>query len=320
VKPFHGIFTPLVTPLHKDEAPDLSSLARLVEWQIEQGVHGFWAMGTSGEFAAFDAGEREAIVATIVEAARGRVPVIANSSDSSTRLTIRHARAAEAVGATAVAATPPYYYPHSQDELLTHYQRIREAVALPLFIYNIPQTVRVKVELSTAETLAEHGTVAGIKDSQNDLEWLRQLVLFARGSGLQFAVFAGTRHLIDAALLSGADGAIPSVANAFPALCVAVFESASLGDYEAARRHQTMIVEIERAAATFGQGSKNAMVLTALKRLLVDQGVIDSALLTSPLRNATDGAWNEISARIRAVANADEGPPSDLRQEINAPD
>jgi 4-hydroxy-tetrahydrodipicolinate synthase len=320
VRPFHGIFTPLVTPLTADESPDLQSLARLVNWQVDEGVQGLWAMGTSGEFASFDAAERAAIVTATVRAAGGRVPVIANVSDAATRLCIRHAKAARSAGAAAIAATPPYYYPHSQDELLGHYRKLQQAGGLPLFIYNIPQTVRVKVELSTAETLALEGTVAGIKDSQNDLEWLRQLAIFVRRHDLDFTVFAGTRHLIDAAVLSGADGAIPSIANAFPSLCTAVYHAAVSGDFAEARRRQTTIVEIETAAAIDGKGSKNAVVLSGLKRLLVERRVISTPLLTSPLRDASDAAWLETSKRIRQAQGSAACRAVGTAREIDAPD
>jgi len=134
-----------------------------------------------------------ALVATVDHAA-GRVPVIANVGDSSTGLALRHARHAVDAGADALALTPPHYYPHSMDEMLTHFRALKEAFPdLPLLIYNIPQTVRVRVELSTAMALADDGTVAGIKDSQNALEWLRQLVIFVRPREVAFSAFAGTR-------------------------------------------------------------------------------------------------------------------------------
>src|SRR5579884_296489 len=142
MRDWHGIVTPLVTPIHDDGTPDLESMARLVEFQLAEGVHGFWVLGTTGEFAAFTEDERAAVVETVVRTARGRVPVLANASDAGTRLAIRHARRAHEVGADAVAATPPYYYPHAQTELIDHYRAIAAAVSLPLFVYNIPQTVR----------------------------------------------------------------------------------------------------------------------------------------------------------------------------------
>ena len=80
----HGIFPPILTPLHEDQRVDHDSLASLVEYLLGEGVHGIWAMGTTGEFACFDADEREAAVKTVVKAVRGRAPVIANVGDAKT--------------------------------------------------------------------------------------------------------------------------------------------------------------------------------------------------------------------------------------------
>jgi 4-hydroxy-tetrahydrodipicolinate synthase len=301
---FRGIFTPIVTPLSAEEEIDLVSLHRLVDWQIGRGVHGIWAMGTSGEFASFTPVERHQAAETVLEAAAGRVPVVVNVSDASTRLAVLHAKAAVQAGASAIALTPPYYYPHSQDELLTHYRVVREAAGIPLFIYNIPQTVRVKVELKTARLLALEGTVAGIKDSQNDLEWFRQLVLFVRRENIPFAAFAGTRHLIDAAVLAGADGAIPSVANAFPEVCVEVYEAARRGDFELASRRQTFIVDVETASTSLSRGSRNAQVLGVLKAILKERGLLQDRNLTQPLVTMTDDEWLSVRSYIDCLSEA----------------
>jgi 4-hydroxy-tetrahydrodipicolinate synthase len=119
--------------------------------------------------------------------------------------------------------------------------------------------------------------VSGIKDSQNDLEWFRQLVVFARQRQLVFWAFAGTRYLIDAAVLAGADGAIPSLANAFPELCVQAYELAIAGDFAGAAEVETRIIGIEQVAAMAQGGSPNAAILGFLKTVLEARGVIAHA-------------------------------------------
>jgi 4-hydroxy-tetrahydrodipicolinate synthase len=296
-----GIFTPLITPISPDESPDPGSMARLVQFQIGSGVQGLWSMGTTSEFASFDESERAAMVEATVDAAAGRVPVIANVSDASTRMAIRHGRHARGLGVDAIAATPPYYYPHTQDELLAHYRAIRDAVDLPLLIYNIPQTVRVRVELGTATALAAEGTAVGIKDSQNDLEWFRQLALFTSRSAPGFALFAGTRHLIDSAVVAGATGAIPSIANAFPELCLEAFHATVGGDLPRAAQAERTIIEIESAAVAAGS-SRNAALIGLQKAILYRRGVIAYPGLTAPLRSMTEDemerAWERIVSLI----------------------
>ncbi len=281
---FRGIVTPLVSPINASEELDFNSLINLVDFQIDQRVAGLWVMGTTGEFAAFDEDERAEAVRVVVQRAKGRVPVIANISDASTRLVLRHLRRAESAGADAVAVTPPYYYPHTQAEVLDHFSKVHAASPLPLFIYNIPQTVRVSVDLETAVRLAKDGIACGIKDSQNDLEWFRQLTLAMAKATIPFPAFAGTRHLIDAAVLAGAVGAIPSIANAYPELCVEVYEKSIAGDFGGANRAQTLIVELEsESERARGVGSKNAAAIGFLKNKLVERGIIASPALTSPL-------------------------------------
>src|SRR5438270_13923641 len=282
-----GIFVPMLTPLTPDERVDEPSLRRLVDFLLECGVHGIWAMGTTGEFAALPEEERARAVAATVDQVAGRVPVIANVGDSSTALALRHARHAVEAGADALALTPPHYYPHSMDEMLTHFRALKEAFPdQALLIYNIPQTVKVKMSLATTLQLAREGTVQGIKDSQNDLRWFRLLVQAIRADGLEerFRLFLGTRILIDAAYVVGAHGAIPATSNVAPAAAAEAWEAAVRGDFSLAARAQEIVMGYEDLAAVARGGSPDAASYSSMKNTLRDWGVIDSARLTRPLR------------------------------------
>lgn len=249
---FCGIFPPILTPLTEEEDVDHPSLKRLVTYLVSEGVNGIWATGTTGEFPMFSQAERAAIVQTVVDAAGGRVPVIVGIGDASTRLAIEHGRAPARAGADAIALTPPYYYLNSQDELLEHYRAVHRAVDLPLLVYNIPQTVKTKLDVATVLTLAREGTVVGIKDSQNDLDWFRQLMTAVSDQGLAFRGFLGTRILIDAGLIAGANGAIPGISNVGAADCVGAWESAKRSEWHAATPEE----EARIAAATRDLGLK----------------------------------------------------------------
>src|SRR5947208_1574903 len=250
-----GIFVPMLTPLDADERVDETPLGRLVDFLGGAGVHGIWATGTTGEFAALPESERARAVAATVDGVAGRVPVIANIGDSSTGLALRHARHAVNAGADALALTPPHYYPHSMDEMLTHFRAMKQAFpALPLLVYNIPQTVKVKMTLQTTLQLAREGTVQGIKDSQNDLRWFRMLATSIREDGLEdrFRLFLGTRILIDAALVIGAHGAIPATSNVAPAAAAEAWEAAVRGDLALAARAQEVVIGYEDLADVAG--------------------------------------------------------------------
>ena len=276
----------MLTPLHDDETLDEGSLRKLVDFLIDAGVHGIWSMGTTGEFAALTEQERAKGVRATVEQVRGRVPVIANIGDSSTTLALKHARHAREAGADALALTPPHYYPHSMDEMLTHFRAMKEAYPdLPLFIYNIPQTVKVKMTLQTTLQLAREGTVQGIKDSQNDLRWFRMLTVTIREEGLadQFRMFLGTRILCDAAQIIGAHGAIPATSNVAPAAAAEAWEAAVKGDYTLAARAQEVVMRYEDLAELAKGGSPDAASYSSMKNILKEWGIIATTRLTRPL-------------------------------------
>jgi 4-hydroxy-tetrahydrodipicolinate synthase len=301
-KRLKGIFVPMVTPLKADESVDEVSLRRLVDFLVGAGVHGIWAMGTTGEFAALPESERARAVTASVDGVAGRVPVIANIGDSSTGLALRHARHAVAAGADALALTPPHYYLHSMDEMLTHFRALKEAFPdLPLLIYNIPQTVKVKMSLATTLQLAREGTVQGIKDSQNDLRWFRALTQAIRDDGLedQFRMFLGTRILIDAALVIGAHGAIPATSNVAPAAAAETWEAAERGDFASAARAQEVVLRYEELAELAHGGSSEAASFSSMKLILREWGVIDDARLTRPLRSFADDEAVELQRRLQ---------------------
>lgn len=296
-----GIVPPILTPFSPDGRVDLISLAKLTRWLMGQGVHGIWACGTTGEFASLDGDEREDVIGTCVETVAERIPVVANISDCSTRLTIGHGKRAIAAGADAVAVTPPYYYSNSQDELLAHYRAVREAIDAPLFVYNIPQTVKVKVEAETVLTLAQDGTVVGMKDSQNDLDYDRTLLVNAAKRGIKVRVLLGTRALIDAAALIGAHGAIAGISNVAPRACVDAYTAGAEGAWARAREAQQLAMSVTGLARGV-KSSGTAASLGALKAALKAMGVIAHSTLSAPLRSPTPEEEEKVAELVDELA------------------
>jgi 4-hydroxy-tetrahydrodipicolinate synthase len=283
----HGIVPPILTPIRTDETIDLGSLRRLIDFQIDEGVHGIWVLGTTGEFASFARRERAEAVAAAVEAVNGRVPVVVNISDAATRLAVEHARDARDAGADAIALLPPYYYVNEQDELLDHFRRVRGAVDLPLLAYNIPQNVKAKFGVETILKLGKEGAIVGLKDSQNDLDWFRQVMTGASERGIALRGFLGTRYLIDAGLLAGAHGAIPGIANVAPRLCVECYEAARRGDFAAANQATARLMQVTKLSGLARGGSQTASSFATMKAALKLLGVLETGLVTAPLRNVT---------------------------------
>jgi 4-hydroxy-tetrahydrodipicolinate synthase len=294
----------MLTPLDAEERVDEASLRQLVDFLVGGGVHGIWAMGTTGEFAALPEAERARAIAATIDQVAGRVPVIANIGDSSTGLALRHARHAVEAGADALALTPPHYYPHSMDEMLTHFRALKATFAdLPLLVYNIPQTVKVKMSLATTLQLAREGTVQGIKDSQNDLRWFRSLVQAIRKDGLEdrFRLFLGTRILIDAAFVIGAHGAIPATSNVAPAAAAETWEASVRGDFRMAARAQEVVMGFEDLVDVARGGSAEAASFATMKTTLCAWGVIADGRLTRPLRSLADNEVVELRRRLQSL-------------------
>lgn len=297
----HGIVPPILTPINEDQSIDLASLRRLIEFQIEEGVHGIWVLGTTGEFASFSRRERAEAVETAVDQVKGRVPVVVNISDAATRLAIEHARDAAAAGADAIALLPPYYYVNEQDELIEHFHAVRSAVDLPLLAYNIPQNVKAKFGVETILKLGADGTIAGLKDSQNDLDWFRQVMTGARERGIDMRGFIGTRFLIDSGILAGANGAIPGIANVAPRVCVEAYAAASRGDFAAADAATARLIKISRLASAAKGGSATASNFATMKVALKQMGVVSTGLVTAPLRNLTDDEQAKVAALVQSL-------------------
>jgi 4-hydroxy-tetrahydrodipicolinate synthase len=195
------------------------------------------------------------------------------------------------------------------DEMLTHFRVVKQAFpSLPLLIYNIPQTVKVKMTLQTTLQLAREGTVQGIKDSQNDLRWFRMLALSIREDGLedQFRLFLGTRILCDAAQVIGAHGAIPATSNVAPAAAAEAWEAATRGDYALAAKAQEVVMKYEDLADIARGGSPDAAGYSAMKNVLHEWGIIASTRLTRPLREWTDDEIETLRGRMRALPHGSE--------------
>lgn len=279
-----GVIVPILTPFNADETVDVESLRSLVGYLLRNGVHGIWVSGTTGEFANMSDSERVRSIKTVVEEVAGRVPVIGNVSGGSTRLTGDFAQQVSDIGLDGVAATPPYYYVNSQDELLDHYRYIRDRVELPLWIYNIPQTVKTVVEPGTMATLAAEGAVVGVKDSSGAGELLAQLNVLCDQGGITLLRFLGSMFRITSAGAVGADGVIPGIGNLIPEVCSRGWEAGVNGNMEDVRQCDAALIIATKVARVARGGSPNAASLGAMKSCLKIMGILSDDTVSKPFR------------------------------------
>jgi len=228
---FRGSLTALVTPF-KNGAVDEAAFVDLIEHQIEAGSHGLVPAGTTGETPALTEDERRRVVELCVEVSAGRVPVIAGTGTNATGSTIALQDHAKAAGADAGLVVAPYYSKPSQDGIAAHFEAVANAVALPIFVYNIPGRSVVDIGVETMARIASHPNIIGVKDATGDMARVTQQRLtcgesFIQLSGEDASALGYNAH--------GGVGAISVTSNVAPALC-AQFQSACLeGRWDEAR-------------------------------------------------------------------------------------
>jgi 4-hydroxy-tetrahydrodipicolinate synthase len=239
-----GSLTPLVTPFRDGEV-DEQALAGLVERQIEGGSHGITVAGTTGEPAALSIAERERMIEFAVNAASGRVPVIAGTGTNELATTLHLTRAAERLGAAAVLVVSPYYVKPSQRGLFDWFVRVADATSLPVILYDIPGRAAVALTAQTIEQIASVSpNVVGVKEARNDLDHVSEVL---SRCGLDFAVYCGVETLCFPMLALGGAGHVSATANVLPRQLAELAEAAFSGDWDRARALHYELLAINEA-------------------------------------------------------------------------
>ena len=216
---FRGSFTVMVTPFREDgRGIDEAATRRFVDWQIREGVPGLIPLGSTGEFLSVADDERTQLIETLVDQARGRVPVVVGTAAEWTDVAVRYSREAERLGADGVMVVPPFYSSPTEDELFEHYRRIAEAISIPIMVYNNPNTSNVDLRPEFVARLGELDAVRYIKESSGDISRVREI---ARLTGGGVTCFAGY-HAYDSMVL-GADGYVSVCGNIVPRLSADVY-------------------------------------------------------------------------------------------------
>lgn len=298
---FHGVIPPVVTPLHPDQNVDWPSYDRVLDHLIAGGCHGLFVLGSTSEVVFHDEKTRRAILDRSVKASNGRLPVIAGVIDPATTRVIGHAREAKAAGCDAIVVTAPFYTISSQAETLDHFRRIRDAVDLPILAYDIPVCVHMKLARSTVVTLAREGVIAGLKDSSGDDGNFRFVQLDLQDRP-EISLMTGSEIVVDCALLMGAHGVVPGLANVDPAGYVRLWDAAQRGDWAAARAEQERLCRLfEIVWVAAGRLSGGASGVGGFKTAMTLLGIIAGNTMAAP-RGALDAAETRRVAAILAEA------------------
>ena len=240
-----GLFTALITPFDNKGKVDSECLAKLVDFQISKGVDGIYPCGSTGLGPMLSLPERELVAETVVNAARGKVPVVVHVGCVDTESTVELARHAEKVGAQAVASLTPYYYKPGDRAVRKHFQAVAGSIGIPLFAYNIPQFTGNNLLPATVASMARDGIISGIKDSSQDLLQLEDLI---GAVPEEFIVMNGTEEYGLFAIMAGADGLVSGGASALPELFRSMVAAETKGDHKAAIAAQRTVLKLKDLA------------------------------------------------------------------------
>jgi 4-hydroxy-tetrahydrodipicolinate synthase len=236
----HGSITALITPFI-DGGVDETAFAALVDWQVKQGTNALVPCGTTGESPTLSHFEHQRVVEICIEAAAGRVPVIAGAGSNATAEAIAFTEHAEKAGADAVLHVTPYYNKPTQAGLVAHFEAISASTRLPIVIYNIPGRSTVDMLPETMAILAARDNIIGVKDATADLDRVRQQ---AAACGADFLQLSGEDATAAEFNRRGGHGCISVASNVAPALCAALQSATAQGDWDTASALTTKLTPL----------------------------------------------------------------------------
>src|SRR5262245_5470621 len=239
-----GSIVALVTPFRNGKV-DEAKLRELVDFHAAQGTDGIVPCGTTGESPTLSHEEHKRVVEIVIEAARGRLPIIAGTGSNSTAEAIDLTAHAKRAGAAAALVVSPYYNKPTQDGLYRHFRAIAEAVDLPIVVYNIAGRTAVNIETDTLARLAKDcAGIIGVKEASGSLDQMTQVIL---ACGPDFSVLSGDDNLTLPLMSVGGRGVISVIANFVPRDTAEMTHAALAGDWKLAREIHLKLFPLCRA-------------------------------------------------------------------------
>ena len=243
--PFQGSFVALVTPFRNGKL-DEAKVRELVELHASHGTDGIVPCGTTGESPTLSHDEHKRVVEVVIEAARGRLKVVAGTGSNSTAEAIDLTRHAERAGAAGALVVNPYYNKPTQDGLYRHFRAVAETVAIPILVYNIQSRTAVNVETGTLERLVRDvKNVLGVKEASGSLDQMSQVIA---ACGPDFSVLSGDDNITLPLLAIGGHGVVSVIANILPRETAEMVHAALEGDWKRARDLHYRLFPLARAA------------------------------------------------------------------------
>lgn len=246
MRPFTGVYTPLITFFDKRGDVDVVSQQRHVTNLVKAGVHGLIPMATMGEFTSMEREERRKVAEAVIEETSGQAKVVVGASAPSTRQAVELARDAEQAGADAVMVVTPFYIRPDLEGLRQHYEAVSKAVEIPVMAYNLPSFTGVDIPADLVLELARDGVIKGLKESGGDLA---KALYIIRNMPEDFSFMTGSDALFTAVVLHGGQGGVIGSSNVFPAEDVRLYDLLQRGRVEEAVELQMKLALFTEALA-----------------------------------------------------------------------
>lgn len=237
---FKGFATAMVTPMTATGV-DYDALARLIDFQLENGIDGLVAVGTTGESATLSPEERKAVIRFTVDRVAGRVPVIAGTGTNNTEHVLDFTRAACGDGADAVLVVTPYYNKATQKGLIAHYTAVADASEKPVIVYNVPSRTGCNLLPDTLNVLADHPRIAAVKEASGNMS---QVMDILHKCGDRIDVYSGEDGLVLPMMAMGGMGCISVMSNVVPGLCAEMCQKFFGGDLAGAAELQLRLLPL----------------------------------------------------------------------------
>ena len=245
---FHGVYPYLVSPIDQQGKVKTAVLGKLVDDLIRKGVHGVTPLGSTGEFAYLTSVQREAVVRATIEAAAGRVPVVAGVASTSIADAVEQALRWQSLGATGILAILEAYFPLGDAQIQSYFRAIADAVDVPVVLYTNPQFQRADLSLTTIAKLAEHPRIQYIKDASTNTG---RLLSIMNQSGDKLKVFSASAHIPSAVMLIGGVGWMAGPANVAPVQSVTLYEFCRAAKWDEAMALQRRMWRLNEAFAKY---------------------------------------------------------------------
>ena len=289
-----GVYVAMLTPFSEDGSINEKEMRRIIEFQIESGVHGLFPISSVGEFIHMSQQEKVRLMGVVVEQSRGRVRVIPGVGSTNPADSIYLAKKAKEIGCDGVVIAPPYFYPLSQEMIEKYFETIADAVDLPITLYNIPLFTQ-PLSYDVVKRLSRRRNIVAMKDSSGSMVDFLHFMDKIQLIGEDMNILTGREETLLPCLMMGGRGCMTATSGILPEIMVGIYEAWKKGNYDKAMKLQFSILVVVRAmfSLPFPLGFKVALETRGFKMGPPKQ----------PLSDVERSKFNAMKARIEKIMN-----------------